>query len=127
MAQQTGSDGAPFVIWIAAFIGFSRAIFLVFMGIIGFASANQVDDSFGMGVFAAGVIFALLTYFLVKGKRWSRDVLVVLSALSVIVGVGYAIVGPNSALITSLVVAGMSALFIYIVMVPARAKAFFAS
>lgn len=126
MAQQTGSDGAPFVIWIAGFIGFSRAIFLTFMGIIGFASADEVSDSFGMGVFAAGVIFALLTYFLVKGKRWSRDVLVVLSGLSVLVGLGYAIVGPNSALITSLIVAGMSALFIYIVTVPARAKAFFA-
>ena len=117
---------APFVIWIAGFISGTRAIFLTFMGVIGFASSSEVSDPFGMGVFVLGLVFGVLTYFLAKGKRWARDVLVALSAVSVLGGLYYAIFGPSSALIASLVTAGVSALFIYIVMVPARAKAFFA-
>ena len=123
-AQAVERD-TPFPVALAAIVALCKGAFLVVMGIIGFAAANSVSDSWGVGVFIFGIIFGLAGLLIFRGNRIARDVLGVLSLVSVIGGVIYAFSGPTSAIVPSLITAGVAAGVIALLYLPESSKAFF--
>ena len=115
----------PFPVALAAIVALCKGAFLIVMGIIGFAAANSVSDSWGVGVFIFGIVFAGAGFMLFRGSRVARDVVGVLSLVSVIGGVIYAFSGPTSAIVPSLITAGVAAGVIALLYLPEGSKAFF--
>src|SRR5262245_63921619 len=101
---------APFTVVGAAVIALCKALFLVFMGIIGVASANSVSTPFGVGILVFGLVYAAVGYFVPKGSNVSRIVLALLSLVTLVVGIVYAFTGPSGAIAPSLVAAGFALL-----------------
>src|SRR5262245_33106934 len=82
-------DGAPAAVGIAAIIGCSKAIFEIGFGVLGIAVAKGMDDSFGGGILAFGIVYAIASLLLLRGSRVGYYVTVVLSALGFVVAIIY--------------------------------------
>ena len=54
--ERKGFGTAPFVVVLAAIVGFSKALFEILMGIIGFF-ADEMSNQFGGGIFVFGLVF----------------------------------------------------------------------
>jgi len=120
-----GWGSAPFWVDLVAAITLCKAGFLLFFGLIGILAQSSVSDSWGGGMIALGVVFAVLGWLLPRGSRVARALLVVLAAASGIVAIVWAIHAPNSALIEALVMLGFAVVVIVLLLVPEGVKAYF--
>lgn len=116
----------PFVVWLAAVFGFVKAGFLVFMGIIGVVSWDDVSDPWGIGALVLGGLLALASFLLLRGSRVARAVLGGLAAVGGVLAVVYLFVGPSSAIVPSLVTAALAAFLVWLLFGARAAKEYFA-
>jgi hypothetical protein len=116
----------PFVVLVASFFGFAKAAFLGFMGIIGILTWDEVTDPWGIGALVLAAFFGLASFALLRGSRVARLVLAAFAVASGLLAVIYLFVGPSSAIIPSIVIAGMDALLIWLLYGPRQAKDYFA-
>ena len=115
----------PFPVAIAAMVALATAAFLLFMGVIGVASANSVSDSFGVGVLIFGIVYAVAGYLLFRGSRPARAIIAGLSLIAAVVAVIYAFSGPTAAIVPSLVTAALALGVIVLLYLPESSKAHF--
>jgi hypothetical protein len=121
------SRETPFVVTIAAILGFAKAAFLGFMGLIGILTWDDVTDPWGIGALVLAALFGLGSFALLRGSRGAR---VVLAALAVVGGgaaLVYLFVGPTSAISPSLMTAALAALLLWLLYGTRSAKEYFAS
>ena len=117
---------APFPVAAAAVTALCKAAFLIFMGVIGIASADEVSDPFGAGVLIFGVVYAVLGLMIPRGSRVARDIFGALTVIPVVVGLVYAFTGPRSAVFPSLVAVALALGVLALLYVPESSKRYFA-
>ncbi len=127
MATMTkkGWGTAPFWVDLVAVIALCKAAFVLFMGIIGVAASSEISNPFGVGMIVFAVVYGAIALMLVRGSRFARDVLALLSVVSAIVAIVWAFNAPRSALIEALVTLGFAVLVIVLLFVPEGVKAYF--
>ena len=116
--ERKGFGTAPFVVVLAAIVGFSKALFEILMGIIGFF-ADEMSNQFGGGIFVFGLVFLAATLLLLRGNAVGYWVTVILSALGAAVALVYAFSGPNDFLVPGLVSAAANLAVIWLLFRPA--------
>jgi hypothetical protein len=117
--------GAPAVVAIAAMIGFAKAVFEAIFGLLGIAVANGMDDSFGGGLLAFGVVYAIASLLLLRGSRAGYYVTVVLSALGLVVAVLYLFRSESAIFGATLVVGFLNALVLYLLLSTKSGRTYF--
>lgn len=117
----------PFSVMVAAFLGFAKAVFLGFMGLIGVLTWDEVSDPWGIGALVAAAVFALGSWGLVRGSGVARLGLALLAAFSGGAALVYVFTGPTSAIVASLVTAGAAAVLIWLLYGARGARAYFAA
>jgi hypothetical protein len=120
-----GWGTAPFAVDLVAVIALCKAFFVLFMGIIGVAASTTISNPFGAGMIVFAVVYGAIALMLVRGSRFARDVLALLSAVSAIIAIVWAFHGPRSALIEALVTLGFAILVLVLLFVPEGVKAYF--
>jgi hypothetical protein len=124
LSAETASQ--PFPVFLATLVGYALALGLLLFGLVGAASWDEVGNSFGIGLLVLGAVIGLATLGVSRGSRIGRDVLALLAAIAVGVGVVYAFAGPTSAIVPSLVSSAVAAGTIALLFVPESAKRYFA-
>lgn len=119
------SRDVPGPVAFAAMIGFAKAIFEAGFGLIGVAMAKSMDDSFGGGMLAFGIVFAIASFLLIRGNRIGYYLTIALSALALVVAVGYAFNSEGGVLGGIVVVAVLNALVLYLLLGRRSAREFF--
>ena len=117
-AERKGFGTAPFVVVLAAIVGFSKALFEILIGVIGFF-ADEMSNQFGGGIFVFGLVFLAATLLLLRGNPLGYWVTVILSALGAAVALVYAFSGPNDFLVPGLVSAAANLVVIWLLFRPA--------
>jgi hypothetical protein len=116
--ERKGFGTAPFVVVLAAIVGFSKALFEILIGVIGFF-ADEMSNQFGGGIFAFGLVFLAATLLLLRGNLLGYWVTVILSALGAAVALVYAFSGPNDFLVPGLVSAAANLAVVWLLFRPA--------
>src|SRR5215203_5866278 len=80
----------PGPVAFAGMIGIAKAIFEAGFGLLGLAVANSMDDSFGGALLAFGIVYAIASWLLLRGRRLGYYVTIALSTLGLVVAVVYA-------------------------------------
>jgi len=117
----------PAPVFVAALVGFAKAAFLGFMGIIGILTWNDVTDPWGFGALALAILFAIASYLLVKGRPFARLVLAGLAVIGGALALIYVFVGPTSAILPSLFTAAMAAAVVWLLYGPRSSQEYFGS
>jgi hypothetical protein len=104
----------PGPVAIAGMIGIAKAIFEGFFGVLGLAVANSVDDSFGGGILAFGIVYAIASILLLRGNRLGYYLTFALSALALAVAVIYMFSAEGTVFGGTLLIALMNALVLYL-------------
>jgi hypothetical protein len=117
----------PAPVFVAALVGFAKAAFLGFMGIIGILTWNDVSDPWGFGALALAILFAVASYLLLKGRPFARLVLAALAVAGGGLALIYVFVGPTSAILPSLFTAAMAAAVVWLLYGPRSSQAYFGS
>ncbi len=121
-----GTRELPFVVTIAAFLGFAKAAFLGFMGVIGLVAWNDVTEPWGIGALLLAAVFGLASFALLRGSRLARVVLGAFAVLGGAVALYFAFTGPTSAIGPSLVTAALAAGVVWLLYGTRSARAYFA-
>jgi uncharacterized membrane protein (UPF0136 family) len=108
------SRDVPGPVAFAGMIGLAKAVFEVLFGVIGVAAANSMDDSFGGGVLAFGIIYAIASFLLLRGNRLGYYVTIALSTLALVVAVVYTLRADAGILGATLVAGALNALVLYL-------------
>jgi hypothetical protein len=116
----------PLVVVAAACFGFAKAAFLGLMGLIGVLAWDEVSDPWGIGALVLAAVLALASYALLRGNRAARVVLAGLAVVSGVLALVYVFVGPNSAIVPSLVTAAMAAALLWLLYGHRSAQEYFA-
>jgi hypothetical protein len=116
--ERKGFGTAPFVVVLAAIVGFSKALFEILIGVIGFF-ADEMSNQFGGGIFVFGLVFLAATLLLLRGNLLGYWVTVILSALGAAVALVYAFSGPNEFLVPGLVSAAANLAVVWLLFRPA--------
>jgi hypothetical protein len=117
----------PAPVFVAALVGFAKAAFLGFMGIIGILTWNDVSDPWGFGALALALLFAVASYLLLKGRPFARLVLAALAVAGGVLALIYVFVGPTSAILPSLFTAAMAAAVVWLLYGPRSSQEYFGS
>jgi hypothetical protein len=126
VASPPGRD-LPAPVFIASLFGFAKAGFLAFMGIIGILTWDDVTDPWGFGALALALLFGLASYALLRGKPFARLVLAALAIAGGVLALIYVFAGPTSAILPSLVTAGLDLLVLWLLYGPRSSKEYFGS
>jgi hypothetical protein len=116
--ERKGFGTAPFVVVLAAIVGFCKALFEILIGVIGFF-ADEMSNQFGGGILVFGLVFLAATLLLLRGNPLGYWVTVILSALGAAVALVYAFSGPNEFLVPGLVSAATNLAVIWLLFRPA--------
>ncbi len=119
------SRDTPGPVALAGLIGIAKAIFEGLFGVLGLAVANSVDDSFGGGILAFGIAYAIASILLLRGSRLGYYLTVALSVLGLVVAVFYVPRSDGGVLTGSLVSAAFNALVLYLLLGRKSARDFF--
>ena len=119
------SRDVPGPVGVAAVIGFGKAIFEIGFGLLGVLMANSMDDSFGGGVLAFGIVYAIASYLLSRGNRLGFYLTIALSALAIVVAIGYALDSEGGILGGIIVIVALNALVLYLLLGRESAREFF--
>jgi hypothetical protein len=114
--RQLEESGPPAVVGLAAIIGLGKAVFEGLFGILGLAVAHSIDDNFGLAATIFGIVYAVASWFLLRGNRLAMYATVALSALGLVVAVVYLFDAADGALGGALIIAGMNALVLYLLL-----------
>jgi hypothetical protein len=125
VARELDSRDVPAAVGFAAIIGLGKAAFEVIFGVIGILAAKTMDDSFGGGMLAFGIVFAIASLMLLRGSRVGYYVTVVLSALGLVVAVVYLFRAESGVFGGTLVVAFFNAVVLYLLLGRTSARAYF--
>jgi hypothetical protein len=117
----------PAPVFIAALVGFAKAAFLGFMGLIGVLAWDSVTNPWGFGALALALLFAVASYLLLKGRPFARLVLVALAVAGGGLALIYVFVGPTSAILPSLFTAAMAAAVVWLLYGPRSSQEYFGS
>jgi hypothetical protein len=120
------AGSAPFPVAVAAVIALCKAAYLVLLGLLGFAVADQVADSWSGVILVAGLVYGLLGWLVLRRNRFARALLAAVSAVVLVAAVVYMFVGPSYAIVPSLVAAGAAFAVVALLYLPERSKAYFA-
>jgi hypothetical protein len=104
----------PGPVAFAGMIGIAKAIFEGLFGVLGLAVANSVDDSFGGGILAFGIVYAVASILLLRGNRLGYYLTFALSALALAVAVIYMFSAEGTVFGGTLWVALLNALVLYL-------------
>jgi uncharacterized membrane protein (UPF0136 family) len=119
------SRDVPGPVGVAAVIGFGKAIFEMGFGLLGVLMANSMDDSFGGGVLAFGIVYAIASYLLSRGNRLGYYLTIALSALAIVVAIVYALDSEGGILGGIIVIVALNALVLYLLLGRESAREFF--
>jgi len=119
------SRDVPGPVGVAAVIGFGKAIFEIGFGLLGVLMANSMDDSFGGGVLAFGIVYAIASYLLSRGNRLGFYLTIALSALAIVVAIVYALDSEGGILGGIIVIVALNALVLYLLLGRESAREFF--
>jgi hypothetical protein len=117
----------PAPVFIAALVGFAKAAFLGFMGLIGVLTWDSVTNPWGFGALALALLFAVASYLLLKGRPFARLVLAALAVAGGCLALIYVFVGPTSAILPSLFTAAMAAAVVWLLYGPRSSQEYFGS
>ena len=123
--MEAGTRERPPAVVFASFFGFAKAAFLGFMGIIGVIAWDDVTDPWGIGALVLAALFGGASYALLRGSRVARLVLAALAVVGGVLALVYVFVGPTSAILPSLVTAGLAAVLLWLLYGARGAKAYF--
>ena len=118
------SRDTPFPVALAGMIGLAKAALEVLFGVLGLAIANSVDDSFGGGVLAFGIIYAIASILLLRGSRFGYVVTVALAVLGLVVALVYMFGSEGTVTGGAIVIALFNALVLFLLL-RKSARAFF--
>ena len=116
----------PGPVAIAGLIGIAKAIFEGGFGLLALAVAKSLDDSFGGGLLAFGILFAIASLLLLRGNRIGYYLTVGLSAIGLVIGVVYLFQADSTTIGVALVIAFFNALVLYLLLGRQSAREFFA-
>jgi hypothetical protein len=119
------SRDTPFPVALAGMIGLAKAALEVLFGVLGLAIANSVDDSFGGGVLAFGIVYAIASILLLRGSRFGYFLSVALATLGLVVALAYMFRSEAGVVGAMLVIAFFNALVLYLLLGTRSARAFF--
>ena len=119
------SRDVPGPVGVAAMIGFAKAIFEIGFGLLGVLMANSMDDSFGGGVLAFGIVFAIASYLLSRGNRLGYYLTIALAALGLVVAIVYALDSDGGVLGGVILIVTLNALVLYLLLGRESAREFF--
>ena len=119
------SRDTPFPVALAGMIGVAKAAMEVSFGVLGFAIANSVDDSFGAGVLVFGIVYAIASIMLLRGSRFGYYLTVALAVLGLVVAVAYAFRAEGIVVGATLVSAFFNALVLYLLLGTKSGRDFF--
>jgi hypothetical protein len=120
------SRDVPGPVAIAGMIGIAKAIFEGGFGLLGLAVADSVDDSFGGGLLAFGIVYAIASLLLLRGNRIGYYLTVALSVVGLVVGVVYLFQAGSGTIGAAIVIALFNALVLYLLLGRKSARDFFA-
>ena len=115
----------PFPVSLAGMIGLGKALFEGLFGVLGLAVANSVDDTFGGGVLAFGILYAIASIMLLRGSRFGYYLTLALSALGLAVAVVYMFGSGGVTFAGTFLVAFFNALVLYLLLARKSARDFF--
>ena len=119
------SRDVPGPVAIAGMIGIAKAIFEIFFGLIGVAAAKSMDDSFGGAVLAFGIVYAIVSWLLLRGNRLGYYLTIALSTLALVVVVVYAFRAESGLLGATIVAGVLNALVLYLLLGRESTREFF--
>jgi uncharacterized membrane protein (UPF0136 family) len=119
------SRDVPGPVAIAGMIGIAKAIFEIFFGLIGVAAAKSMDDSFGGVVLAFGIVYAIVSWLLLRGNRLGYYLTIALSTLALVVVVVYAFRAESGILGATIVAGVLNALVLYLLLGRESTREFF--
>jgi hypothetical protein len=108
------SRDTPFPVALAGMIGLAKAALEVLFGLLGLLIANSVDDSFGGGVLAFGIVYAIASILLLRGNRFAYYFTFVLAVLGLLVAVVYMFGSEGTVTGGAIVLALFNALVLYL-------------
>jgi hypothetical protein len=120
-------EGPPAPVFLALVSAYSLAATLLVMGFLGFMTWNALGDVVGVGATILGLLVLGATYIAWRGSRVGRAFIALLAAIGTIAGAVYVFTGPTSAIIPSLVVAGLGAGVLALLFVPDSAKRYYSA
>jgi hypothetical protein len=110
------SRDTPFPVALAGMIGLAKAALEVLFGVLGLAIANSVDDSFGGGVLAFGIVYAIASILLLRGSRFGYVVTVALAVLGLVVALVYMFGSEGTVTGGAIVIALFNALVLFLLL-----------
>ena len=119
--------GPPAPVFIALGASYALAATLFVFGLLGFLTWKAVGDPVGVGATILGLLVLGATYIAWRGSRVGRAFIGLLAAIGAVAGVIYVFTGPTSAIIPSLVVAGLGAGVVALLFVPDAAKRYYSA
>jgi hypothetical protein len=119
------SRDTPFPVALAGMIGLAKAAMEVFLGVLGLAIADSVDDTFGGGVLVYGIVFAISSILLLRGSRLGYFVTVALTTLGLVVALVYMFGSEGSVMGGAIVLALFNVLVLYLLLGTKSGRDFF--
>jgi hypothetical protein len=124
-ALDLDSRDTPFPVALAGMIGLAKAAMEVFLGVLGLAIADSVDDTFGGGVLVYGIVFAISSILLLRGSRLGYFVTVALTTLGLVVALVYMFGSEGSVMGGAIVLALFNVLVLYLLLGTKSGRDFF--
>jgi hypothetical protein len=118
-------EGPPAPVFLALIGSYALAATLLLLGFLGFLTWAAVGDVVGVGATLLGLLVLGATYIAWRGSRAGRALIGLLAAMAAVAGVIYVFTGPSSAIIGSLVVAGLGAGVLALLFLPEASKRFY--
>ena len=119
------SRDTPFPVALAGMIGLAKAAMEVFLGVLGLAIADSVDDTFGAGVLVFGIVYAIVSILLLRGSRIGYYLTIALATLGLVVALVYMFGSEGSVTGGAIVVAFFNALVLYLLLGTNSGRDFF--
>jgi hypothetical protein len=126
--ERTGRSAAeslPFVVYLAAGLGLTKAVYEGFLGFIGLAASAGVGNTFSTIAIIFAFAYAAGSWFLLRGQHWARHVIGVLSLIGAVVAGIYVFAGPSDAVIPSIVACALNVVPLYLLYGTTQAREYF--
>ncbi len=119
------SRDLPFSVALAGMIGFGKALFEGFYGVLGVAIASSVDNTFGWGILLFAIVYAIASIMLLRGSRFGYYLTVALSTVGLVVAVAYMFSSKGTVFGGTFLIALLNALVLYLLLGRKGARDFF--
>jgi hypothetical protein len=120
-------EGPPPPVFLALIGSYALALTLLLLGFLGFLTWAAVGDVVGVGATILGLLLLGASYIAWRGSRAGRALIGLLAAIGAVAGTIYIFAGPSSAIISSLIVAGLGAATVALLYLPESSKRFYST